>query len=384
VKLLNKSLTILLSFAFTAFFFSPLPYDYKMNFVKTENLKPIPYLLTSISLNEENFVYFNVNLPFRNQETLPKKNAFRNKTIILGLGENLEITLTYLYHLNKNGYPFIIFQDKNSRTLTNTLIEFDSIEYPLFKIYFPKNSIPTLQSEKESIEKGLSWEVLHIESRLKGLETNEDITYTLSNLLSYSNGSLRDTALLYQNKFYSSYKTYSEYSYKTGDFYKSVQMADIAFKFRVQDDTLLDTAYNALLRITPEKEQIPVMKILLSKNKYKEQIIKRLYPMLLSLNKREETLERINELMDFYQKDVTEHAEELQNLKIEKAKIYLQFSNIREAEEIIMSESKKNTSSQVVWQKLIDELISLKESAVKVYTKHPAIDPSMIPPRSPE
>lgn len=377
MNLLNKSLTILLSYVLAAYFFSPLPYDYKMNFVKTENLKPIPFLFTSISLNEENFVYFNVNLPFKNLETLPKKNAFRNKIIILGLGENLEITLTYLYHLNKNGYPFIIFQDKNSRALTNNLIEFESIEYPLFRIYFPKNSVAVLQKQKERNETGLGWEIQHIETRLKGLETNEDIAYTISNLLSYSNGSLNETALLYRNRFYNSYKTYAEYYYKIGDYDRAVQMSNLAFKFHVEEDSLLDTAYNSLLRITTERDQISVMKILLTKNKYKEQIIKRLYPMLLTLNKREEALEKINELVDFYSKDSERYAEDLKNLKIEKAKIYLQFSNIREAEEIIMTESRKNTGS-VVWQKLLADLISLKESNFRIYN-NPVVNRNTIP-----
>ena len=377
VKFLNKLMTVSLSFALAAYFFSPLPYDYKMNFVKTENLRPIPYLLNSIGLNEENFVFFNVNLPFKNQETLPKKNTFRNKTIILGLGDNLEITLTYLYHLNKNGYPFIIFQDKNSRHLTNHLIEFDSIEYPLFRIYFPKNSIPLLKTEKESRSESLSWEIQHVETRLRGLEANDDIADTLANLINYSSGTLNETAISYRNKFYNSYKTYAEYYYRIGDFDRSVQMANLAFRFHVADDSLLDTAYNSLLRITTEKEQIPVMKILLSKNKYKEQTIKRLYPMLLSLNKKEEALDKINELIDFYAKNPEAHSEELKNLKIEKAKIYLQFSNIREAEEIIMTESRKNNGS-VIWQKLLADLVSLKESTYRVHV-NPAVNPNFIP-----
>nr|MBP9886784.1 hypothetical protein [Leptospiraceae bacterium] len=120
-----------------------------------------------------------------------------------------------------------------------------------------------------------------------------------------------------------------------------------------------------------------VMKILLTKNKYKEQIIKRLYPMLLTLNKREEALEKINELVDFYSKDSERYAEDLKNLKIEKAKIYLQFSNIREAEEIIMTESRKNTGS-VVWQKLLADLISLKESNFRIYN-NPVVNRNTIP-----
>lgn len=373
IRILNKSLTVTFSFLLAAYFFSPLPYDYKMNFVKVENLKPIPYLLTSIDLNEENFVYFNSNLPFKNEVTLPKKNTFKNKTIVLGLGDNLEITLTYLYHLNKNGYPFLIFQDKNSRQLTNQLIEFDSIEYPLFRIYFPKNSIPNLLPANRS----QSWEVQHIESRLKGLDTNDDIAAILYNLLSYSSGSLHETTLEYRNKFYNSYKTYSQYYFRINDYDRAIQMADLAFKFHIQDDNLLDVAYNSLLRITTEKEQIPVMKILLSKNKYKEQIIKRLYPLLLTLNKKEEALERINDLIAFYSQETSDRSEELKNLKIEKAKIYLQYSNIREAEEIIMTESRKNTDS-VVWRKLLSDLVSLKESTYRVYN-NPAANSNLIP-----
>lgn len=365
IKVINKFFTVLLSFALAAYFFSPLPYDYKMNFVKTENFKPIPFLLSSVSLNEENFVFFSVNLPFKNQDTLPKKNTFRNKIIVLGLGEGLETTLTYLYHLNKNGYPFIIFQDKSARQLTNNLIEFDSLEYPLFRIYFPKNSIPILNQEKEKRAESPSWEIQHIETRLSGLEKNEEIADTLSNLISYSNGTLNEAAQKYRYKFYLSYKAYAEYYYKIGDYDRSVQMASLAFKFQVIEDNLLDTAYNALLRITTEKDQIPVMRILLTKNKYKEQIIKRLYPMLLTLNKKEEALERINELIEFYNKDAESRVEELKNLKIEKAKIYLQFSNIREAEEIITAESRKNNGS-VIWQKLLADLIALKESVYRV------------------
>jgi predicted Zn-dependent protease len=145
----------------------------------------------------------------------------------------------------------------------------------------------------------------------------------------------------------------------------------------VVEDNLLDTAYNALLRITTEKDQIPVMRILLTKNKYKEQIIKRLYPMLLTLNKKEEALERINELIEFYNKDAESRAEELKNLKIEKAKIYLQFSNIREAEEIISVESRKNNGS-VIWQKLLADLIALKESVYRVPT-NPVANPNTTP-----
>ncbi|MBK8399375.1 MAG: hypothetical protein IPL26_29550 [Leptospiraceae bacterium] len=379
VKLVNKSLTILFSFVLAAYFFSPLPYDYKMNFVKAENLKPIPFLLTSIGLNQEKFVYFNSNLPFISEETLPKKNTFKNKTIVLGLGDNLEITLTYLYHLNKNGYPFIIFQDKNSRHLTNRLIDFESIEYPLFRIYFPKDSIPSLKIEKENESRGQSWEKIHIETRLKGLETNEDIADIISNLLSYSSGSLHDEALVYRNKFYNSYKEYAEYYFRINDYDRAIQMANLAFKFHIQDDNLLEVAYDSLLRITTEKEQISVMKILLSKNKYKEQIIKRLYPLLLTLNKKEEALDKINDLIEFYSKESSDRTEELKNLKIEKAKIYLQFSNIREAEEIIMAESRKNSNS-VVWQKLLSDLVSLKESTYKIYT-NPVVNTNL-PPRS--
>lgn len=132
----------------------------------------------------------------------------------------------------------------------------------------------------------MSWEIQHVETRLRGLEANDDIADTLANLINYSSGTLNETAVSYRNKFYNSYKAYAEYYYRIGDFDRSVQMANLAFRFHVAEDSLLDTGYNSLLRITTEKEQIPVMKILLTKNKYKEQIIKRLYPMLLSLNKK--------------------------------------------------------------------------------------------------
>lgn len=281
--------------------------------------------------------------------------------------DDLETTLTYLYHLNKNGYPFVIFQDKKARQLTNKLIDFDSIEYPLFRIYFPRNTIPILQLEKENAAKSESWEVQHIETRIRNLETNEEIADILINLQNYSAGSLRDTTILYRNKFYNSYKAYSEYYYKAGDYDRAVQMAGLAFRFDVKDDSLLETAYNSILRITTEKEQIPVMRILLTKNRYKEQIIKRLYPMLLTMKKKDEALEKISELIDYYSKDTEiDHSEDLKTLKIEKAKIYLQFSNIREAEEIIMTESRKGNGS-IVWQKLMTDLITLKENLYKPY-----------------
>ena len=298
--------------------------------------------------------------------------------IILGLSDNLETTLTYLYHLNKNGFPFVIFQDKKARQLTNKLIDFDSIEYPLFRIYFPRNTIPTLQLEKENASKSESWEMQHIEGRIRNLEQNEDIADILNNTISYSNGTLKEYSVSYRNKFYNSYKSYSEFYFKIGDYDRAVQMAGLAFRFDVKEDSLLDTAYHSLLRITTEKEQIPVMRILLTKNRYKENIIKRLYPMLLTLKRKEEALEKISELIEFYTKDTEfDHTEDLKNLKIEKAKIYLQFSNIREAEEIIMTESRKNNDS-VVWQKLMIDLATLKENLYKPY-QHPGTNVQNLP-----
>ena len=198
-----------------------------------------------------------------------------------------------------------------------------------------------------------------------------------SNRIANRDVKTENVILVEQKNFIKGTNDTNVYYYKIGDYDRAVQMSNLAFKFHVEEDSLLDTAYNSLLRITTERDQISVMKILLTKNKYKEQIIKRLYPMLLTLNKREEALEKINELVDFYSKDSERYAEDLKNLKIEKAKIYLQFSNIREAEEIIMTESRKNTGS-VVWQKLLADLISLKESNFRIYN-NPVVNRNTIP-----
>jgi hypothetical protein len=360
LRIFTKILASLGTILISIYLFTPSPFDQKISFSKEESLKPIPFLLLPIELNSTNFVFHNTNLPFENLNNLPKQNDFKNKTIVLGLEKRPEVILTYIYHLHKNKYPFLLITDP--KIILNEKIDFlNSKEYPLFKVYFSKQTPELL---KETQVEASGWELEMIESKIKQSPNIDDIPYNLQSLLIYSTGSLYNLANKYNKVFFTSYKEYSKYFYLKENYENALLAANYALKHS-EDEEILEICYNSLMRITPDEKNIEVMRVVSKKNKYKEEISKRLYPLYLSLNEKESAISIINELITYYTSISGEESQlELKNLKVEKAKIFLQSSSLLSADEIISSELRKEPES-IVWKKLKNDLTTIRENNTK-------------------
>ena len=203
-----------------------------------------------------------------------------------------------------------------------------------------------------------------VENKIKDLSTNEEIADTLSYLIRYTSGESQSMAKNYQEKFFKSYLKYSEYFFNIKDYRMAIKMAELSMIFQKNDDSLFETTYQALIRISPEKEHINVMNFLVDKPKYREEILKRLYPLLLSTGDEKGAIQRMEELIDIYQKK-----SEFSNASyviIEKIKIFIKNQRYSEVEDIIQKE-KKRQPSNVIWEKLLADVKYYKETSSKQY-----------------
>jgi hypothetical protein len=299
--ILQKLVILAISYGLSLYFFSPLPFNYKIQQYSNENVVPIPYLLSSVELNNEDFVFYNTGLPFMKSIMLPKRGALKNKIVVLGIRENPEIILTYVKYLAKNSYPYIIYQSKSLPRLTREEILFSYQEFPLFRIYYPENGIAGISFLKPGLPSRV-YETDIVENKIKDLSSNEEIADVLLNIIKYTTGDSNRIAKNYQDKFFRSYMKYSDYYFEIKDYRMAIKMAELSMKFGVEDSDLYETTFQSLIRISPEKEHINVMNFLVNKPKYKEEILKRLYPLLLSTGDEKGAIQRMDELIELYQK----------------------------------------------------------------------------------
>ncbi|MCB1178895.1 MAG: hypothetical protein KDK36_15025, partial [Leptospiraceae bacterium] len=156
--ILNKLFTLALSAGLVIYVYSPLPFEYN-NLDSSETIKvnPIPFELTGLELNDKEFVFYNTSLPFENSRVLPKKKDFKGKIVVLGLVDKPELILTYIKYLDKNNFPYVIFQSRNSQVLSPDGLKFTYFEYPLFRLYFPVDGISGKNILNPKIQ-GRKWE----------------------------------------------------------------------------------------------------------------------------------------------------------------------------------------------------------------------------------
>lgn len=361
--ILQKLVILAISYGLSLYFFTPLPFNYKIQKYSNESVIPIPYLLSSVELNNEDFVFYNTGLPFMKSIMLPKRGAFKNKIVVLGIKENPEIILTYVKYLAKNSYPYIIYQSRSLPRLTREEILFSYQEFPLFRIYYPENGIPGISFLKPGLPSRV-FETDIVENKIKDLSSNEEIADVLLNLIKYTTGDTNRIAKNYQDKFFKSYMKYSDYYFEVKDFRMAIKMAELSMKFGVEDSDLYETTFQSLIRISPEKEHINVMNFLVNKPKYKEEILKRLYPLLLSTGDEKGAIQRMDELIELYQK--SSESENNIFVLIEKIKIFIKNQRYSEVEEIIQKEKKKQPNSNI-WEKLLADVRYYKETSSKPY-----------------
>ena len=359
----QKLIILGISYIVSLYFFSPLPFNYKIQKKSYENITPLPFFLSSVELNEQDFVFYNTGLPFKKSVMLPKRGEFKNKIVVLGIKENPEIILTYVKYLARNSYPYIIYQSKALPRLTREEILFSYQEFPLFRIYYPENGIPGLNSLEPGLPSRL-YETNIVENKIKDLNLNEEIAENLSSIIKGSTGSTQAIALNYQEKFFKSYMRYADYFFEIKDYRMAIQMAELAMKFDSQNTDLFDTTYESLIRISPEKEHINIMNFLASKPKYKLEVLKRLYPLLLSTGDEKTAIQRMEELIELYQK--LNDSSNAMIVLLEKIKIFIKYQRFSEVEEIINREKRKNNNSSI-WDKLLADVKYYKETSSKPY-----------------
>lgn len=349
---LNKVMVIVLCSGVFFFYYIGIPKESWKPNVKTNEINPIPFLFTKVKFDNKNFIYYNSSLPFKNYTTYPKKNELKNKILVMELSINPETQLEYIYHLNKYGIPFLIFQQITYPSI-HSIKDVKIIEYPLFKLYVSKSLIQNNPDFRVKKLTGFQREYKFLSQKVKGKDILSIID-TLNEIETNNyNPELNKKLFNYKKIYYESYKRYTEFFYKNNNYFKTIYIADITLRLRIYEKEFLDLVYNSLLKITPEQKHIFVMNILINYKDYKEQILKRLYPLLVISGDYGEAISKIDELIDIYQSKG--HDSEIENLKAEKARIFLQNSQIQLAGEIIQYEIQKKPAS-FLWNKLKDDL----------------------------
>jgi hypothetical protein len=366
--ILNKLFILSLSFGLTLYFYSPLPFQYgNLKLSSFEKISPIPFELTGLDLNDREYIFYNTTLPFENSKVLPKRKDFKSKIVVLGLLEKPELILTYIKYLDKNNFPYVIFQNKSDQLLSPDGLKFTYMEYPLFRIYYPESGIKgkTINNPKKN---NLPWDKEFVESKFKNLSSNDEIADALNSLIQYSGYELGKVAKEYKEPFFLSYKKYAEFHYNKGNYNTSISMTNLALKFKSDDAELMKIAYKSILSTTPETSHISIMNKLLSYNEFKEMILKRLYPILMANSDYAEAMYRIEELISFYtsSKDEADNQKNIETLKVDKVKILIQTKKVFEAEDIIRKELAKSPDSPI-WQKLNEDLKYIKDTTYRPF-----------------
>ncbi|MCB1188998.1 MAG: hypothetical protein H7A23_13610 [Leptospiraceae bacterium] len=376
IRYLNKIVLVTLSSFIFFFYFTPIPKNIHYSYTSQKEINPIPFMFTGIEFDKEEFIYYNTSLPFVNNETFPKRSEFKNKILVMELTYNPEPILIYINRLNIYRYPYIIFQHISLPAI-KSIQDIEIIEYPLFRLYYPKNNLDRKKIKIKSFPSNNQIDI-YIYSQISRLKNNIDIAKTLNEIYNTSYSvEIQNSVSLYKNVFYKSYKVYANYYYLNEDYFNTIFVANICFKYHILEKELLDVTYNSILKITPEEIHIPVMEILANYSAYKEQVLKRLYPLLMIKGKSELALGRIDELINLY--GANSELSEIANLKAEKVRIYLQNSQIFQAEDIISKEILANPDS-ILWNKLKDDLqyrknaIIDKNQYIKIYPQNSAVE----------
>ena len=141
-------------------------------------------------------------------------------------------------------------------------------------------------------------------------------------------------------------------------------MASLAINYDIEDNSLFETIYESLIRISPEISHIPIMKKLIQIDKYRIETLSRLYPLLLSSGEEKEAIYYMDILLDHYRKQ--DDSGKLSLLIVEKIKIQKKNKKYSEAEDILQKEKYRYPDLNI-WAKLSSELKYYKETSYRPY-----------------
>ncbi|HNF26023.1 MAG TPA: hypothetical protein PKV80_16255 [Leptospiraceae bacterium] len=358
----HKLAVIFLCYGVCLKIFSPLPVQFYEDINSAQHFKtPYPFRLMNIDLDKERFVYFGTNLPFPNEQKLPKKTVFKDRILVLGAENNYSVILAYAENLNRDRQPYMLFQNSAEEPLSKSYLK--TAEFPLFRVYYPehmpKEFIPSPRTSAETAEEET------VLKKILSLKSNAEILKTAEEYIKYYRGNAAVFAKKQTGYFYESYFAYASYFYSIQEFGTALDYILSAMEFGT-DQALLDLAYKSVRTVPIEERFIPVIEKLLETNAYKEELLKKYIPYLSASGRTGAAVEKMSALAAFYSSGENRNPEKREETVAEKARLLLTYQKYYEAEELIKQEQ-KNSVNPLIWKKLQSELEFIKNTMAKPY-----------------
>jgi len=354
IGLYHRIFVLFVSAMLAFFFHSPFDFSKNIPHLREDERLLIPFALSEINFDDQKFIYYSSDLPFDNRRKLPDKNKLQNKTLVLGARNISNVMVSYIAELIREKADFFVIRESLVEEERFKKFGLQIVEFPFFYIYYPPYSLWNFQESSFSFGQiGTPWTKNYVFPKLKNLKTPQEILPILDTIEKYSGKDLRDYSEKIRNRFFESYMTYCKYYFAKKNYSQTIKTAVFAFKFGKPDQDALRMVYESATQVSPEEEYIPVLKYLAEIPAYRENILKRLIPILVASENTEEALQKIDDLISLQKTAGRE--DDLQALYIEKAKIFLGQKDILKAGEIIQKELRQNPNS-VAWNKLNEEL----------------------------
>lgn len=340
------------------FFYSPPTIRSSEPYSKKENFDPIPFYLTNIDFNEEDFIYYNSVLPFPSKSFLPKRSEIIGKTVVLGLHKNPKQTISYIEHLSREKIPFLIFvstQKANQSYHINALSLLGRKSYWGFDVYFPYYAKFELALNKKL---PIDWRFKYFTEKLQGLSASE-VNSLLQNTIRYSSGELRNDAFQIRDLYYESFSKYANYFHSISQYKLALDAILLARIFDFPKPDLQRIAYQSLLFTTPEPSYITILEDLASNNSYQEFAYHSLIPMYESMNEINKAIFTIDSLTNFYRSQ--NKMTQVDELELSRVRLLINLENWKEAEPIVIAKLRSEPDS-VIWNRLKNEILEKKDS----------------------
>lgn len=346
-------------------FFSPPTIRTNSPFSKKEIFDPIPFAITNISFNEEEYIYYKSVLPFESNPFLPKHSEIKGKTVVLGLSSNQSQIISYIERLSQEQHPFLILTTRNKSNQfhhINALSLLNRKSYWNFDIYYPSymeskigfaSTLPT------------DWKLKYFAEKLDNATTQE-VVAVLDSILKYSSGDLRKDAFEIKHLYYESFAEYARFYHNIGQNKLALDAIAVARKFELPKPDLLRIAFNSLKFTTPEAEYIPILEDLSSDPEFQEFAWNSLIPMFESLGDWNHALLTMSSLEKFYRSN--NQFDQANELELARVRLFINQENWKEVEPIIGARMRENPES-VIWERLKNEVIEKKDSLRRLSTR---------------
>lgn len=343
-------------------FFSPPTIRTSSPFSKKEIFDPIPFAITNLNFNEEEYIFYKSVLPFPSNPFLPKRSEIKGKTVVLGLNSNQSQIISYIERLSEENHPFLIITTRNKTNQfhhINALSLLSRKSFWNFDIYYP-NYLANKINYSNSLPS--DWKLKYYSEKLDNLTFSEAVN-VLDSVLKYSSGDLRKDAVEIKHLYYESFASYSKFYHNIGQNKLSLDAIALARKFESPKPDLLRIAYNSLKFTTPEADYIPILEDLSKDSEFQEFAWNSLIPMFESLGEWNHALNTMSLLEKYYR--VNNQMEQANELELARVRLYINQENWKEVEPVISSRLRENPNS-VIWERLKNEVIEKKDSLRRI------------------